>query len=360
MSFAVKFISNNTKCNKIKPKKILPESAYPNEKFTLGTIIPMNKLPLHVYIGLQFTKRDITSYVNLINAHVGQFQYLVLKNYYKSNTLNIYNNILEKQKNIQFIVKTVVSLRRFVQLWLYKKYRARQLNTEDPATMCIPTKPIHIFDARAKGVYSFEMSTIKKQFTTDLSYSDWLFPHVRQPKNPFTNLPFTESQLIYIINVLKNNSMTNSYIEAYRETKFNEKKYQEEYYIPLRLRALDDIIVNTSSDQFTELLFEFIEDQYDYHECPIKSYLNIINWAIHRKPSDLYIKKWIDIFYNFMRIEIINGKDYLDDNYELADKYYTTTKTLLYDTKELARLGHMRLQSIPKRPSQVTILPVEV
>lgn len=357
MKFAVKFVP---KIVKPKPKKFLSPEKYSSEKINVGTIVPYDKLPLNIYISTLFTKRNITAYINLLSAHSVQYKNLKKSLFRNLNTNEVYLSILQKQHYFKLIIKTIVSLRRFVQHWLYKKYKSREINTEDPATLCIPLKPISIFDSKAKGIYKFEMQTIKQQLTNDLSYSDWLFPKFIRPKNPFTNLPFTEAQLISITNFLKLHGMTNWYIEAFREYKYNLKKFHEELFTPLRLRALNDLIKNTSSDQFIELLYEFILDQYDYHEYNCKSNLNIIRWAIAKKASDPYIKKWVDIFYKFMRAEILYGKEFVNDHDEIGDIYYAETKKLFDDYKEISRLGYLRLESIPTRLRRISILAISV
>jgi hypothetical protein len=330
----------------IKPKKFLSADKYPSETFVLGTIIPIEKLPLHVYISLQFTKRTVTDYVNHVNAHVLTFQ-KINELYYrkkKNKNMSYYYSIIQKQEWIVFIMKTMTALRRFAQIWLYKKYKSNQLNTEDPATLSIPSKPIHVYDSKAKGTYIFEASTIKKQFISDISYCDWLIPSVRHPKNPFTNLPFSFGQKIKIINDLKTYNIINWYIEAYKNHSFNIDKFQEELYIPIRLKGLDDLINNTSSEQFISLICEFIEDQYDYHNIYNKSILNLIYWGINKLPDDLYIKKWINIFYKFYRQEIINSKEN-----DYIDLYRLETKILFGETTEILRINKLRLNSIPIR-----------
>ena len=359
MKFVVKFPPKIVKA-KPKPKKFLPAECYPSEKINIGTIIPHDKLPLNVYISTFFTKRSIKEYITLLSAHSVQYKNLK-KNLFKNlNTNEVYLSILQKQHYFKLIIKTIVSLRRFVQHWIYKKYKSKEINTEDPATLCVPVKPIYIFDAKAKGIYKFEMQTIKQQLTNDLSYSDWLIPKFVKPKNPFTNLPFTEAQLIYIINYLKSNGMTNWYIEAFREHKYNLKNFHEEMFTPLRLRALNDLVKNTSSDQFVELLYEFVLDQYDYHEYSCKSNLNIIRWAIAKKASDPYIKKWIDIYYKFMRAEILYGKEFVNDHDEIGDVYYAETKKLFDNFREISRLGYLRLESIPTAFRRVSIISISV
>jgi hypothetical protein len=350
-----KFKTDNDKfCNtfkskkdKKKPKKFLSADQYSSIVPITGTIFPNEKLPLDLYISLQFTKRSITDYVDLINSHVTVFRTIKQLKYYKNNGIQyIYNSILQKQEYLRYIMKYTMALRRFVQIWLYKKYKVRELNTEDPATLSKPEKPIFIYDTKAKGVFMFEASTIKNQFISDLGYSDWLLPYVRHPKNPFTNLPFSIGQKIKIINDLKSYDISSWFIEGYKTSKYDLNKFQEEFTIPIRLKSLNDLIKNNSSEQFIVLLSEFVEDQYYHHKCNCKSYLNIIYWSINKHPNDAYIKMWTNTFYKFYRMEIIYGKDHLENNDELYESYYTETKNLLNDSKEIKRLNHLRLQSI--------------
>lgn len=342
--FANTFISD--KKDKKKAKKFLSPEQYTTETLLLGTVFHMEKLPLEIYISLQFTKRSITNYVDLINSHVITFNIIQQLKYHKKGVNHIYYDIIRKQESLCYIIKITSALRRFVQIWLYKKYGNHELNTEDPATLSKPEKPIYVYDTIAKGTYIFEASTLKNQFISDISYTDWLVPSIRHPKNPFTNLPFTLGQKIKIINDLKVYTIYTWQIEAYKKHKFNLSKFQEEFYVSIRIKGLDDLVKNTSSDQFSILLAEFVEDQFNYHGCFRKTYLNTIYWAINKLPNDTYIKQWIDIFYKFYRVEIIYGKDYLDTNEELGDKYYAETKILLDNVKEIMRLCNIRLQSI--------------
>jgi hypothetical protein len=59
-----------------------------------------------------------------------------------------------------------------------------------------------------------------------------------------------------------------------------------------------------------------------------------------------------------MRIEILHGKDYLDNNPAIGNKYYSETEKLLNEHKELSRLGYLRLQSIPARLSRISIIGI--
>jgi hypothetical protein len=69
------------------------------------------------------------------------------------------------------------------------------------------------------------------------------------------------------------------------------------------------------------------------------------------------MKKWINSFKIIYKTQIMYGKYYLDEHDTLHDTYYNKTLALLHDSTSIARLGKLRLESLPK-PQHLT--PVHV
>jgi hypothetical protein len=114
------------------------------------------------------------------------------------------------QSNVEFLreyIKTESRCRwqfkKLMNFWIFKKYSKNLFNTEDPITCCIPEKPLFLYSVKQRGSYVFERSQMKKHFETALKFSEYTIPRPMKPKNPFTNIPFSLSDQIAIIEDLR-------------------------------------------------------------------------------------------------------------------------------------------------------------
>jgi hypothetical protein len=240
------------------------------------------------------------------------------------------------------------SFKKLVTIWRTKRYSARYLNTEDPGTLSPPIKRIDLYDTRTRGTYVFEASTLKRTMEADLGYSNWLFPEPNHPKHPLTNLVFTEGQRVKILYELRKLNKTSWILEAYQDCTWNLDDFRQQYYVKLKLTGLESIIRNPSGEELQELLEEFIEEHYDYHEINYLSHLSILRWAIKYSITDTYMLEWIQCFKKYYTLELLYGKPQVLNNPELVDPIYDTSLLLLENTSELARLGKKRLLSAPR------------
>jgi hypothetical protein len=125
-------------------------------------------------------------------------------------------------------------------------------------------------------------------------------------------------------------------------------KFRDIYFTALKLEGLKSLIRNPTSEELQTLLYEFIEDHYNYHDITFGSYLHILQWAITNHPEDPYIKEWLSIYNKFTTFEITYGKQFADANPRLSDPLYDETERLLTNTAAISRLGKKRLDSISK------------
>lgn len=239
------------------------------------------------------------------------------------------------------MVRTV--FKRLAQLWLYKKYKGRFLNTTDVATLEVPKKAIHVFDSKAKGSYIFEASTLKRSIDSDLSFTDWLFPDPLMPRNAWTNCPFTLAQLVAIQKGMYKHEITSPYLELFKKTRWRILPYLETYKVPIKLEGLKNMIRNRTSDEFITLMTEFIEDEHEYHDIEFQTHLVILKWAVTNCINDTYILQWIPLFEEYNRLCILNSSRVLDRGDILFDGVHNSTYYLLTKHKEIARLGRQRL-----------------
>lgn len=242
--------------------------------------------------------------------------------------------------------------KRLAQLWLYKRYRGRYLNTIDVATLEEPKKAIEVYNAKAKGTYVFEAASIRRSIQDDLSFTDWLFPDPQLPKNPWTNCPFTTAQLIRIMHELYRYQMSSHFLESFRACKWDLLEYSVRYKVPIKIDGLKNMIRNKTSEEYTELICEFIEDEFEYHDIEFASHLIILKWAAVHTPTDPYMAHWATQFESYHRICILNGSRVLDRADDIFDTMHNITYVLLRKNSQIARLGRMRLMVIPRRSAR--------
>jgi len=253
------------------------------------------------------------------------------------------------------------AFRKLVQHWLYRKYRTRMLNTEDPVTMTVPTVPVYVYDSSKKGMYVFEASCIKKLIETELTYSEWLFPESKHPKNPFTNLEFTECQKLSLLSSLRKLEFGSWMFEAYKNLKWNLNKFKLHHAISIKLLGLKELMNNPLSRESKDYLIEFIEDQYDYHKGSrgLPYTLTVLIWGVNNKTSTPYIQTWYTLFEKQFRHSILTGGVQTDDDEDIQDEIYKLSYLLLTNKEMYNEIKNAYLEknNENKRSSQLMRFP---
>lgn len=241
------------------------------------------------------------------------------------------------------------TLRRFVQIWLYKCYNNRFLNTEDPATLVEPVKPIHIFDVERRGIYVFEATSLKTFLVNDLTYSDWMFPEPKEPRNPLTNLPFRIGQLLEVVRALRAYNLGHWSIEAYFSCKQSLKSFRDLFVSPIKLRGLYEVVKTPHHEECIEYLTEFIEDEYDYHAVEKRNILILLLWAARKGLDTPYMNMWRHVMRQYHIYIIVYGKEIYENNISMQNIIHNQTEHLFGNTREVARIRAEWLQTNPLR-----------
>lgn len=255
--------------------------------------------------------------------------------------------------------RCIVAFRYLVARWLYIRYKDRKLNEEDPATLAPPTKPMILYDSTQRGTYCFELTTIRRRCETALTFAQWMFPEPRYPSNPLTNLPFTTGQMMTILQACRNAGFGSWLLEAYRRTTFNLKGFLNLHLTPLKLRALDDICRNDTSEEFQDLMTDFVEDHHQYHRNVFNSHLKILKWAIIHEPNTEYMKKWVSCFRRMHYLRIVHAHEMNQPVLDALDDIYDDTLVLFNDYLSISAIGQRRLRTLPRRRTAVAIMAPE-
>jgi hypothetical protein len=343
---------------KPKHKKCLVKSSSP---VPVGPFIPLLKIPADLRLQFLFMKQGIQNRYDALESEKESIREMT---FFRLN-INIdivkYENRL---KRLRFWVRKDQHVRsvmkRFVQLWLYKRYKDRFMNTEDPATLMEPRRPIFLFDPKMRGSYVFDAFSLRKSIQMNLSFTDWMFPEPSHPKNPLTNLPFTMPQTLSIFQQLRAANATSWWIEAYYQSKFDLNVIKKVFCIPLKLNSLTELVRNRSSEEYIEYLQEFIEEQFDAHDIEFNAHLTILKWGASHLPNDVYMVEWAKAMFEFKKVRILYSIPDTIIDHVLIDVLYPITLRLFNKTGEIARLGRLRLASIPRAippPSQQIMPP---
>lgn len=331
---------------KPKIKKCLVKN---NPTIKVGPLIPINKLPPDLRLDFLFMEQGIQNRYEYLESEKESIRQLA---FYRVNVKLDHTKYENRLKRLRFWVRkdqlVRSALRRLLQIWLYKRYKGRFINTEDPATLTVPRKPIYIYDSTVRGTYVFDAFSLRKSIQMNLTFTDWMFPDPTAPKNSLTNLPFSMPQILRIFEQLRAANATNWWIEAYYQSKFNLDSMKKVFIIPLKLNSLTEIVRNRSSEEFTEYLQDFIEEQFDAHDIEFNSHLVILKWAAARIPNDPYMIEWSNAMFEFKKIRILYCIPESIIDHILIDPLYPLTLRLFNKTGEIARLGRLRLASIPK------------
>lgn len=266
--------------------------------------------------------------------------------------ITLLESLQQKEEWLRTEIRCRVAFRNLVRHWLWKRYASNDLNTEDPATLSEPIQPIRVFDVSARGTYIFEAASLRKSMERDLNYCDWLFPEPSHPKNPFTNLPFHAGHRIHILQQLRVFQQGSWILESYHQMKWQLKPFRDIFLVPLKMRALQEICRNPTSEETIDYLLEYIEDHYDYHEIHQPLILTVLRWATKHMTTDPYMLKWLDSFRQYYSIQIIYGELFLENNHTLRNTLYTVTHDLLKQIKQINRLAKIRNERIAERRQQ--------
>ena len=153
-------------------------------------------------------------------------------------------------------------LRRFLHRW--RVSRLVSVNTEDIATGDVPIKPVHVVDwkTRPPCQYVYEAATIARDIRTRLLNHSGFFEEPLIPRNPLTNLPFTQAQNIAVWSQLSTSGVaaaSASVIAGFRHSRFDLDRFSQEFNTLLKLHALRVTMADVDDEDTEERVDEFID-----------------------------------------------------------------------------------------------------
>ena len=211
-----------------------------------------------------------------------------------------------KSVTIRKAVTQILNTRRLFKK-LVHHYRSRRLtaaNKEDIFTMEPPKKPVYIVDWASGQRYAFEAHTLMRDLTCRLMHNDGLFENPQPPRNPFTNQPLTQSQIISVWNSISAAGIyTSSAFALFRKARYSIGRFLLENSSYLKLNALSKVMKDPTCYDFRDRLIDFINFAYDQEslDCRINAY----HYAISTYPKHPLLKRWADACFKFHEASIL-------------------------------------------------------
>jgi hypothetical protein len=206
------------------------------------------------------------------------------------------------RKSIFRIMRLRFTFRRLLHKWRFSKLNTA--NTDDIVTAEPPKKPVMIVAWIQKQIYTFEAQTLMKDITARLLHHDGLFEDPQAPRNPFTNIPLTQTQIISVWNSISNSAIPVSTVfTLFRSARYNIKVFIEENQTFLKLNSLRKTFQEASSYDYRERMIDFIKYSYDIEtlDCDYIAF----SYAIEKYPNYRTILKWKELCLRYYEADII-------------------------------------------------------
>jgi hypothetical protein len=200
---------------------------------------------------------------------------------------------------------------RFLFRKLLHNMRVRLLkvaNTEDIVTMEPPKKLVELVDWKSKQKYRFEATTLMRDITCRLMTHDAFFEDPQEPRNPFTNIPFTQSQQISVWNSISHAGIPVSLaFTAFRLARYTMENFSLYNSTLIKLHAHKQTMKDAKSYSYRERMLDFISFCYSEEYIPCSTVA--FTYCLIHYPSHSQLQRWDALCYKFYEAEILYSAD---------------------------------------------------
>jgi hypothetical protein len=249
---------------------------------------------------------------------------------------------IEIRRAVGYIMRHRFVFKKLLHHMRFK--RLQKANEEDIVTGEVPKHSIQIVSWSEKRVYTFEAYTLMKDITERLLHHDGFFEEPQYPRNPFTNIPLTQSQIISVWNSVSRAGIpVSSAFTLFRNSRFIMKKFIEQNTTFLKLNSLRKTFKDTNSYDYNDRMLDFIAYCYaaESIDCSIQAFRN----ALRDYPNHHLIKRWAALCEKYYEPDILyngnNHKIHLMKETVLDETYH-----LLHLQRELISLNTI-IENIP-------------
>ena len=193
---------------------------------------------------------------------------------------------------IAFVKEYLIELRLRYQfrrlLNAYRVHKANQKSTDfvDPVTLNPIREPIYVYSVKDRRRYIFEADSLNKSIRKNLYHSQYTIPEPKAPINLFTNRPFTDVQLMSIVEQLRATKQRIEDVSTYRTLQFQLPIWRRYMYRQLRMTAIKEELQNSKSLDGQDMLTDFIKDSMIITKFVITDRFEVIlDSAVHWYPD---------------------------------------------------------------------------
>jgi hypothetical protein len=207
-------------------------------------------------------------------------------------------------------------------------------------TGCPPVQRVDIIDWVTRSKYTFEAATLYKDICSRLYLSDQQFPTPKPPRNMFTNEPLTYGQLCSAIEALESYGFSCWATKGFKAEGFSVKPFERIYTVPLKKNALKMMFANRANPDYIELMMDFIEFEYDYHDKTF-DHRGVWRWMIQHQPDFPLVQSWRKLCYKYYleTVDVGVAAPMGEIHYESADLVVQPINGMLLTMRLAARRG---------------------
>jgi len=186
-------------------------------------------------------------------------------------------------------------MRRFLQRWRINRMDRLYEPIEDPITLSLPEKVVSVYAVKK---YEFDAKSLSTHIESQLMYHEDGFSMPMNPRNPWTNVEFTYSQLFSICVQLHHHTELKWAFQTLRQYNFDINKWKLYHSNTLTVKGIYQCIQRLDSNHSRELLEDFIFAKLEELDIPITSHMtHAYRQALKHLSTHWYIEKWKKLAY---------------------------------------------------------------
>ena len=203
-------------------------------------------------------------------------------------------------------------------------------------TMPIPPQSlVTVYDISNRAKYTFHTHTAIKTIESSLHYSSYGIARPLQPKNPYTNVPWSTGQLIGIVqqisaNLLHNHKFPPKFIQDFRNANYSAQTFYTDNSKSLNVLAATNFFAQ-KDDAYRDVIYEEIlnDIQRDMHLRP-----NCTSFIMSRRLPASIMSEWDElVLASFLEVNL----SIFTDKYKTLDDINTAFLKLYERTMDLRK-----------------------
>jgi len=206
-------------------------------------------------------------------------------------------------------------MKRLIHKWLLG--RIKTINNDDIVTCEPPVKPIIIYDWSNRARYTFEASTLYRDFREKIFKAENLFVNSQLPKNPFTNQTYSLGQLHFITEGLLRHGISDWALQGLRSVEYSLPRFKIVYKSATQREVLKRCLTDVKNTEYMDLIYDYIMGEYVYHGIHSILPYNGWYWFLENHPDWPLIQSWRALCFQYYENFFLKlyGPHSLEDNH---------------------------------------------